>query len=169
MSDARKEVIACPSCSATLQPALVAKLKTPYVMGMTLRPHPGTQLEVRTVTKSMDALAGTLKAVARELGGKVMVVVESIATNEAGEVDVRLMVVEKSRSTAQQPAATEGDDRREMIDAVEGILMQYVNRPPMPDPRADRFRLVLKALREWLNTARATPPVDASAQGGECE
>lgn len=99
--DAERDKPTCPNCNVTLAPALVAKLKTPYLMGMQLRPHPGTRLETRTMTESIDALSKMLVAVARDLGGEVMVVVDSIASNEDGEIDISLMVVEKGRSGAQ--------------------------------------------------------------------
>lgn len=96
------ERIECPGCKVGLSGALVAKLKAPYLMGMKLRPHPGTKLESRTLTESIDALSRMLVAVAKDLGGSAMVVVDSISTDETGEVDISLMVVEKARAAAQE-------------------------------------------------------------------
>lgn len=42
------------------------------------------------------------------------------------------------------------NERQAMIEAVEGMLMQYVNRRREIDSRGDRFGLVLDALHEWL-------------------
>lgn len=97
--------IRCGNCHTDLAADLVAQLKDPYRLGLTLTPHEGTRLEARVVGEAIINLATLMRTVARDMGGNVLTTVEKLAMDEAGVVTVELLVVSspKKARKAKKP------------------------------------------------------------------
>ncbi|MBP2301548.1 hypothetical protein [Azospirillum picis] len=97
---------ACPKCHEELDGELIAQMTEKSIVGFRVVPNEGELLTAETVGGAIANMQKLLSAVSKEVGISTTVLVKSVATDEAGAVDVQLLVmrlakgVRKSRGAA---------------------------------------------------------------------
>ena len=118
--DKARKGITCPHCSKDFDAVLVAKFMDDYRIALKISPPKGSYAEVGAIAKSMTAMSGMLKAVAGEMGQRVVVQVERLVTTEAGEIEVHMLVSAipaKSHNVGPGPVKATMDGLRELNES----------------------------------------------------
>lgn len=91
MSEASNK-ITCPGCNADLRMQAKAAF-SPEILTVAYKLEPGRKMAVEDFCQSLSALAKSLKLIAKELGTKAMVSLESVSVSD-GEVSATVSVIE---------------------------------------------------------------------------